>query len=299
VQLFGKVRAGFKKSFARGLDEVAITEQISLFFRLYVKAIERLRKHLLKIVGCGKLDAFCRAAYRAPARSIWPMDVDSADFAYVPTTGVHRYVEAPVVEATDESLRGYGCLVDQPAEFPIEIVRWPAPGWRPVDHNSGDQGGITEGLFEFWWKEQTLYARNHAVGDSYLFGWSRWPDEPAAPAAGRERALHWRANYHPDGGQLFYPQGDGPFVIPLALAGDDVTPEKFITFWCDGTRGLYIHPSIWHGALVPIADQARFLDRQGRVHARISVNFPKEFGCYLATPLGRPPVEPLRPASRA
>jgi hypothetical protein len=24
------------------------------------------------------------------------------------------------------------------------------------------------------------------------------------------------------------------------------------------------------------------------VHARVSVDFPKEFGCYLAVPLGRP-----------
>jgi len=30
------------------------------------------------------------------------------------------------------------------------------------------------------------------------------------------------------------------------------------------------------------------LDRQGRVHARVSVDFAKEFGCYLGEPLGRP-----------
>jgi hypothetical protein len=77
------------------------------------------------------------------------------------------------------------------------------------------------------------------------------------------------------------------FVVPLALPGDDVTPEKFVTFWCDGKRGLYIHPNIWHGAIVPHDDHAEFLDRQGRVHARVSVNFPKELGCDLATPLGR------------
>jgi ureidoglycolate hydrolase len=35
-------------------------------------------------------------------------------------------------------------------------------------------------------------------------------------------------------------------------------------FWCDGAKGLYIHPNVWHGAFVPHADQARFLDRQGR-----------------------------------
>ncbi len=74
------------------------------------------------------------------------------------------------------------------------------------------------------------------------------------------------------------------FVVPLALPGDDVTPDRFVSFWCDGTKGLYIHPNVWHGAFVPLADEARFLDRQGRVHARVSVDFPKEFGCYLAVP---------------
>jgi ureidoglycolate lyase len=210
--------------------------------------------------------------------------------AYVPTTGVRRLHEAPLVVATDASLAGYGCLVDDPAAFPIEIVRWPAQGWRPVDENSGDQGGITEGLFEFAWRGETLFARNNAVGDSYLFGWSTWPEDAGAegPPTPRQRALIWRANYHPDGGQLIWPVGGQSFVVPLALAGDDVTPEAFTSFCCDGRRGLYIRPNVWHGAFVPHADEASFLDRQGRVHARVSVDFPKEFGCYLAVPLGRP-----------
>jgi len=219
------------------------------------------------------------------------MNFDPADIAYVPTTGVRRAHEAPVRIASDASLKGYGCLVDEPRTFPIEIVRWPAQGWRPIDANSGDQGGVTEGLFEFWWKGETLYARNNAVGDSYLFGWSNWPEEAldGATSTSRTRALIWRANYHPDGGQLFYPLHGQSFVVPLALPGDDVTPEHFTTFWCDGRHGLYIHPNVWHGAVVPFADHAEFLDRQSRVHARVSVDFAKEFGCYLSTPL-RPPA---------
>ena len=77
-------------------------------------------------------------------------------------------------------------------------------------------------------------------------------------------------------------------MVPLALPGDDVRPEHFTAFWCDGRRGLYVHPNVWHGAVVPLEDRARLLDRQGRVHARVSVDFPKEFGCYLAVPLKRP-----------
>ena len=217
------------------------------------------------------------------------MELDA--LAYTPTTGARRVHDTPLVIATDESLKGYGRLVDDPKSFAIEIVRWPKQGWRPIDENSGDQGGVTEGVFEFAWREGTLFARNNAVGDSYLFGWSTWPEEASGDChKRRERALIWRANYHPDGGQLVYPLHGETFVVPLALPGDDVTPERFVSFWCDGSRGLYIRPNVWHGAFVPHADEAHFLDRQGRVHARVSIDFPKEFGCYLGVPLTQPRI---------
>jgi hypothetical protein len=66
--------------------------------------------------------------------------------------------EIPLLAATAENLKGYGHIVDAPETFPIEIIRWPTQGWRPVDANSGDQGGVTEGTFEFWWKGDTLHA---------------------------------------------------------------------------------------------------------------------------------------------
>ena len=66
-------------------------------------------------------------------------------------------------------------------------------------------------------------------------------------------------------------------MVPLALTGDDITPDKFTGFWWNGKSGLYIHPNIWHGAVIPIDDHAELLDRQGRVHARVSVDFAKEF----------------------
>jgi ureidoglycolate lyase len=218
------------------------------------------------------------------------MDFDISEIAYPPSTGARRVQDTPLRAASNQTLAGYGCLVDDPKAFAIEIVPWPAQGRRPIDANTGNQGGIAEGIFEFSWQGETLYARNNAVGDSYLFGWSDWPEQASSHGAGkpRERALIWRANYHPDGGQLFYPIDGKSFVVPLALPGDDVTPDQFVTFWCDGSCGLYIHPNVWHGAVVPHADEAQLLDRQGKVHARVSVDFVREFDCYLGASLARP-----------
>jgi hypothetical protein len=50
-----------------------------------------------------------------------------------------------------------------------------------------------------------------------------------------------------------------------------------------GQRRLAIRPGrgVWHRALVRFDDHAEYLDRQSWMHARVSVDFPREFGCYL------------------
>jgi hypothetical protein len=202
--------------------------------------------------------------------------------------------EAPLVRATAQSLAGYGAIVEDYRSHPVEIVTWPAPGWRAVDAGTGNEGGTTEGVFESWWSGDVLYGRNNAVQDTainhYLLGWSRPPAEAVDGTASIERkhVLLWHANYHPDGGQLFYPLDGQPFVLPLALPGDDVKPENFVGFYCDGSFGVYIHPGIWHEGVFPVTDAGRFFDKQGKVHARISCDFAREFGCYLAVPLHLP-----------
>ena len=108
------------------------------------------------------------------------MEINPAEIAYVPTIGVRKIHQAPLVLATEDSLKGYGHVVHDPKAFTIEITRWPAQRWRPIDENSGDQGGVTEGIFESRWNGETLYARGGAVGDSYLFGCSNWPEDAAA-----------------------------------------------------------------------------------------------------------------------
>jgi ureidoglycolate lyase len=214
-------------------------------------------------------------------------DIGSLDH---PEHMADRMVEAPLVRATPETLKGYGNLVDSFDIQKIEIVRWPAQGWRPVDPDTGNEGGTTEGVFEFWWRGDVLYGSNHAVNDRYLLGWNRPPQEASETSTdgNRSRVLIWHANYHPDGGQCFFPRERQPFVSPLALPGDDVRPENFVAFWFDGTQGLYIHPGVWHEAVFPCVEGASFDDRQGKVHARVSVNFVEEFGCYLSVPLREP-----------
>ena len=199
--------------------------------------------------------------------------------------------DVPLIVATDESVQGYGVLVEHPDDIEIEIVRWPATGWRQVDEDSGDEAGWVEGTFHGEWQGDVLFGRNDAVSGHYVLGWST--TDPAASrtdrqTAGREKVMLWHLNYHPDGGQLFFPKDKSPFVVPVALPGDDLAVEQVIAFWCDGSRGLYIHPGIWHDGIFPVSDHQQFLDRQGRVHARVRCDLASEFGHYRCVPLTAP-----------
>lgn len=195
--------------------------------------------------------------------------------------------DVPLLVASDASVRGYGHLVDNPDDFNIEIVQWPAQGWRSIDAGTGDEGGVVEGVFHSEWRGEVLHGNNDAVDGSYILGWSTNPGSVDANATtgDPERVLLWHMNYHPDGGQLFYPLERQPFVVPVAMPGDDLGLEDIVAFWCDGSRGLYIHPGIWHEGVFPATRAQSFRDRQGRVHARVSCNVSQEFGVFLNVPL--------------
>jgi len=199
-------------------------------------------------------------------------------------------VNVPLIEANTESVKGYGYLVDDPDSCEIEIVTWPAQGWRPVDQETGNQGGTVEGVFRGEWRGDVLMGTNDAVGGHYVLGWSTDPQYASSESqtVARDQVLLWHFNYHPDGGQLFFPLEKNPFVVPVALAGDDLSPDKVIAFWCDGSQGIYIHPGIWHEGVFPVEDEQDFLDRQGRVHARIRCDIGEEFGVYLSVSLKHP-----------
>ena len=198
-------------------------------------------------------------------------------------------VKTPLVVASNESLAGYGFMADSP-DFPVELVTWPKPTGRPVDAGTGNQAGIKKGVFEFWWDGDLFFGKNNAVNDEYLLGWGTQPElakRGIIPDLTHRSVLLWHANYHPDGGQLFYPLDPIPFVVPLALPGDDIRPDKFVNFWFDGKYGLYIHPNVWHEGVFSAAPNARFLDVQGSVHARVSCDIAAEFGVFLEVELKR------------
>ena len=204
-------------------------------------------------------------------------------------SGAARAHRVPLVAATAVALRGYARIVTDFAAGRVTIVTWPQPSWRPVVSGTGNEGGIVEDSFEMVRRGEIQHAVNHAVGRSYITGWFADPATASASRAPRDtsRIFTHEANYHPDGGQIFFPRDGAPFVALLARPGDDVTPDDFVAFHCDGSFGIHIDPGIWHQPMFPVGERAHFEDKQGRVHACIAVDFVSEFGCYLEVPLQR------------
>ena len=200
-------------------------------------------------------------------------------------------IEIPLIKATNDSLKGYGYLIDSYENTDIEIITWPKQGWREIDEGTGNEGGITEGSFDTWWDGSTLYGQNNAVQHNseyeedgkYILAHSTHPEaliKDQDYKTPNEMYL-WHANYHPDGGQLFFPTKPGIFISPLALPGDDIKIKDFKAFYFDGSKGLYIHPNIWHEGIFPTQEKNSFMGRQGKVHARVSVDLKKEFNKYM------------------
>ena len=203
-----------------------------------------------------------------------------------------KEIEIPLLEATNENLKGYGYLIDNYDESNIEIVTWPKQGWREIDEGTGNEGGITQGSFEVWWDDKILYGKNNAVqhkseyeiDGKYILGYSSLSQDESkknVPYVPPKKIYMWHANYHPDGGQLFFPTQNKPFISPLALPGDDIKAEHFKAFYFDGKKGLYIHPDIWHEGVFSINKKSSFKGKQGKVHARVSIDFKKEFNKYI------------------
>jgi hypothetical protein len=196
----------------------------------------------------------------------------------------HARVTMRVIDATAATLEGYGFLVDDPTGCKIEIVRWPAQGTRPVDADTGDQGGTTEGTFISEWKGDILRAQRGRRRPLHL-AYGEDP-ERADPDHARSAADPVVAcEHHPDGGQLFFPLDRKPFWSALRCRVTTSNPRNSCAS-LRRARRLYIHPNIWHEGVFATAGTQRFFDQQGAVHARVSVDFAREFGCLLEAPIG-------------
>ncbi|XP_060587685.1 uncharacterized protein LOC132743176 [Ruditapes philippinarum] len=191
----------------------------------------------------------------------------------------------PIVMATTETLKGYGKIVTDFENEEVEITPWPVQGWRKLCPGTGTLGGLIHDELTYKWVgDQSLFTDGTEDGD-FITG--RLPKHVSP--ADRTHVLVREANYHPDGGQVFYPKNKDPFVALLALPGDDIKLEDFVAFYFDGTFGVQIHADIWHQPIYPIRDASVIRGKQGAVHACVAMDTVKEFGKFLLVPL-KPPI---------
>jgi hypothetical protein len=210
-------------------------------------------------------------------------------------------VNVPVRDATQKSLDGYGLLISSPDEISceqgnFEITPWPTTGWRALDPGTGDEAGTTEGPFEVWWQGDYFYGHNLAIATAnnfYLDGLGCMPEDASLEGSGNgdgQTLFLWMSDYHPDGGQLFWPLEPIPFMVCLGhrSRGDGIHPTDMRAFRVPRGRGIYIHPGTWHNGVyaAPAHTPARFLTRQAKVHARVSASWAAEFQTLLRVPLG-------------
>lgn len=201
--------------------------------------------------------------------------------------------------ASDDTLAGLGRLVHDPEDFTVagktfEITKWPQLGWRPLDPGTGDEAGTTEGDFEVQWQGDFFYGKNLAIAtenNEYLDGLGALPELAETDKDADASSIHlWMSDYHPDGGQLFWPRQPIPFSVCLGPAsrGDDIKPEDMRAFHVPAGKGVYIHPGTWHNGIYvapryTAGAPARFLTRQGRVKtsARSLDGRPRQDFCEL------------------
>jgi len=198
------------------------------------------------------------------------------NFSQFGNSEAYPFVEVPLVTANDENLIGYAQKVFDYEKEGVIIEPWPLNGWRKLVPGTGVEGGIAEDLFEFERKDDFFCATNHAVGRSYV---TAQFDSQNIPGL-----LVREANYHPDGGQVFFSKEKSPFIALLALPTDDVKPAHFKAFYCDGSFGIQLLPNVWHQPIFPINLPATFQNKQGKVHACVAVDFINEFGVWLKIP---------------
>jgi ureidoglycolate hydrolase len=75
------------------------------------------------------------------------------------------------------------------------------------------------------------------------------------------------------------------FIALLAKHTDDITPDKFVAFYCDGSFGIHIDTGVWHQPVYPVGDEAAYYGKQGAVHACVAYDSVNEHDKWLYVPL--------------
>lgn len=218
--------------------------------------------------------------------------VSSAEYLAPDVPNGLPWRDLPVVDARDPSLAELLLVVEgDPHDFEVPVVPWPVAGSRPLDPETGIGGGTTDGAFTCTWSGDRLIAVNDAVGGRYVLGFACAPehaaDEPQASGPPGQ-VLLWHVNHHPDGGQMFASLDGKPFLVPAIPAGDSPDLDRAVIAASDGTFAICLRPGVWHDGVYPRHGDGRFWTRQGRVHARVSADIGREFGCLLRIPLDPP-----------
>ena len=149
--------------------------------------------------------------------------------------------DVPLKLPTVENLKDFGRIVHDYDKEEVWIEPWPSFGWRKVLPGTGVGGGVVEGPFTQTWVGDVIQATNDAIGMApYVSG--RLPADVSPQ--NRTHVLAREANYHSDGGQIFYPCNGDAFVALLAPSGDDVKLEDFVAFYFDGWY-LWVANKAW------------------------------------------------------
>ena len=191
--------------------------------------------------------------------------------------------EVPIIHANKDNLKGYCNIVENYKNTNVINVKWPKnDGWRKLDHNTGDQALHTEGLFDFYYEDNYAKAVNHSVPNgNYITGIIPINEYTISKYDIPTHIYTREANYHPDGGQVIYSFDNKPFMLLLSNKNDDIRPEDFICFFCDGSFGVQILPNIWHQPAYPLSKKSTFHNKQCSVHGCVSVDTVKEFNTLL------------------
>lgn len=197
----------------------------------------------------------------------------------------------PVVIATPESLGILGRLIDNFEQEECKVVPWPRGSHqRPLMKNTG-VGANTYEDFIVWWEGSHVHGENKAVNSG------RYTTGIVHPGKS-DTLLVREMNYHPDGEQLIFPKQIEPFIVVMGIPGDEISyadtktvqrngqqTVKFIAYWFDGTKGLVIHPNVWHQPPIPLTPKQIFLDKQAQTHACVGYDSLKEHKLWLGVHL--------------